>query len=183
VHSKADEPVPPDLDEAYAGLYEDLRAMARRKLRGEREGHTLNTTALVHEAYLRLAELEPAECRNRAQFFALASRAMRGILVDHARRRSAQKRGGGAALVTLHGEIGEGSEERTVDLLALSDALDRLAEHDPRLVRLVEFRFFGGMSMSEIAELLDVSVRTVERDWVRARAYLFRLLDSSPTPG
>jgi RNA polymerase sigma factor (TIGR02999 family) len=163
-------------DELFALLYDDLRGIAHRHLLGERNQHTLNTTALVHEAYVRLAR-SPEGCRNRAQFFAFVSRAMRNILVDQARRRSSQKRGGDRVLVTLHPDMGATEEEKGIDLLVLSQALDQLAEHDPRLVRMVECRFFGGMTSEETADALGVSSRTVERDWIRARAYLQRLLD------
>jgi len=164
-------------DELFALLYDDLRSIAHRHLLGERDQHTLNTTALVHEAYVRLARSPEAGCRNRAQFYAFVSRAMRNILVDHARRRSSLKRGGDRVLVTLHTDMGATEEEKSIDLLVLSQALDQLADHDARLVRVVECRFFGGMTSEETADALGVSTRTVERDWTRARAYLQRLLD------
>jgi RNA polymerase sigma factor (TIGR02999 family) len=155
--------------------YDELLRVARHHLSRERPGHTLNTTALVHEAYLKLAGDEGTKWRDRARFLAIASRAMRQILVDHARARGRQKRGGGVWPVTLRPDAGSGQEE-TVDLLALNEALETLAEHDARLRDVVECRFFGGLTAEETAEALGVSLRTVERDWTRARAYLVVLL-------
>jgi len=165
-------------DPLFSLLYDDLLQIARRHLMGERAGHTLSTTALVHEAYLRLASGASGAWRDRTQFLAFASRAMRHILVDHARRRGADKRGGGRLQVTLRTDVGVAAaeEEQSVDVLAVSDALDRLAERDARLARVVECRFFGGMTAPETAAALGTSLRTVERDWTRARAYLYQLL-------
>jgi len=163
------------LDDWMPRVYEDLRAIAHRHLRRETPGHTLNTTALVHESYLSLARSDDLEWESRAHFFAIASRAMRHILVDYARRRSAEKRGGDRVRVTL-GDAMATSGDGTEDLLELDDALSSLAELDERLVSVVECRFFGGMSVPETAEALDVSSRTVERDWMRAKAYLSRTL-------
>jgi RNA polymerase sigma factor (TIGR02999 family) len=169
-------------DRLISLLYDDLLQVARRHLRGERSGHTLSTTALVHEAYLRLAGDAGGEWRDRAQFLAFVSRAMRHVLVDHARRRGAGKRGGGRVQVTLRTDVGAAVEEQTIDLLALDHALDRLADRDPRLARVVECRFFGGMTAEETAEALGISLRTVERDWMRARAYLHLLLQPAAEP-
>ncbi|MGH7540621.1 MAG: sigma-70 family RNA polymerase sigma factor [Gemmatimonadota bacterium] len=156
-------------------VYEDLRRIAHRHLRGERGNHTLDTCALVHECYVNLIGKPGGEWQNRAQFYAVASKVMRRILVDYARRRSARKRGGDRIHVTWDGGVGE--EERDLDqLLSLDEALTSLAELDPRLGDVVECRFFGGMSTEETARALDVSRRTIERDWSRARAYLYREL-------
>lgn len=166
------------LDDLLPKVYEELRELARRRLRDEQAGHTLSTTALVHEAYLRLKPLDGGQWRDRAQFFALASKVMRHVLVDYARRRSADKRGGGSTSVTLDPER-HAIEPRLPEFLAVNDALDQLAVLDPRLVQVVECRFFGGLSAPETAEALGISLRTVERDWMRARAYLHELLASS----
>ena len=171
-----------EADRLFALAYEDLRAIAQRQLRREGEGHTLSTTALVHEAWLDLAARGAGAWRDRVHFFALASRAMRHILVDHARGRGAGKRGGGSIRVPLDEEIAAGgdadadADARSVDLLALDEALAELARRDERMGRIVECRFFGGMSVAETAEALDTSVRTVEREWTRAKAHLYRLL-------
>lgn len=162
-------------DRLVGVVYEDLSRIAHRQLGGERPGHTLNTQALVHESYVNLADRPGDSWRNRAQFFAVASRAMRRILIDHARRRRAQRRGGDAERVTW--TDGHGAVERDLDeLLTLDEALTRLSERDQRMGRIVECRFFGGMTVEETAEALGTSVRTVERDWTRARAYLYREL-------
>lgn len=163
------------LDDWMPRVYEELRQIAHRHLRRETPGHTLNTTGLVHESYMRLAGSGDLEWESRAHFFAIASRAMRHILVDYARRRSADKRGGDRVRVTL-GDAMASSGDGTEDLIELDDALESLGELDERLVHVVECRFFGGMSVPETAEALDVSARTVERDWMRAKAYLSRAL-------
>jgi len=152
-------------------VYDELRRQAARELRGERAGHTLQPTALVHEVYLRLAEPRRVPWRSRAEFFAAAAQAMRRILVDHARKRAAAKRAGNWTRVELAADVAlEGTRE--IDLLALDDALDRLAEQDPRYARIVELRFFGGLSVPEAAAVLGVSAATVKRDWSFARAWL-----------
>jgi RNA polymerase sigma factor (TIGR02999 family) len=156
-------------------VYEDLRDIAHRHLREERTGHTLNTTALVHEAYLHMADRTAPEWQGRPQFFALVSRVMRHVLIDYARRRNADKRGGGSIHVPL-GEALATEEAGFVELLAVDQALTRLAERDERLARVVECRFFGGLKDAEIAETLGISERTVARDWKRARAYLYQML-------
>lgn len=160
-------------------LYDDLRAIAHRHLQSERPDHTLSTTALVHEAYLELSRRTGPAWQGRAQFFALLSRVMRHVLVDHARRRNAAKRGGGEVRVPLD-ENTLGPDAELVELLTLNQALDDLATRDERLARIVECRYFGGMAEEEIAEALGVSTRTVERDWSRARAYLFTRLSPGP---
>lgn len=161
-------------------LYDELRAMARRHLRRERADHTLTTTALVHEAYVELSGRTAPTWQGRAQFFALLSSVMRHVLVDYARRRRAAKRGGQHLHVPLDDGMARADVE-VVDLLTLDQALDRLAQRDRRLAHIVECRFFGGMPESEIAEALGLSTRTVERDWRRARAYLFQSLQAKPS--
>jgi RNA polymerase sigma factor (TIGR02999 family) len=148
-------------------------------MRGERPGHTLQTTALINEAYLRLAAHRGVRAQGRAQFFALAARLMRRILVDHARTRGRRKRGGHAFRVELE-ESAALSPERSAQMLALDEALSRLAEFDPRKSRVVEMRFFGGLSNEEIAEALKLSVKTVTRDWQAAEAWLRRELANAP---
>ena len=156
-------------------VYDDLRGIAHRRLRSERDGHTLGTTALVHEAYLHLVDQATATWQDRAHFFAVAAKVIRQVLIDYARSRDAQKRGGGAIRIPLSEDLA-GTEPATVELLALDEALTELASHDPRLERVVECRFFGGMSVRETAAALGVSERTVERDWARAKAHLYRTL-------
>lgn len=153
-------------------VYDELRRLARRHLRSERSGHTLRTTALVHEAYLRLAEQHNLLIDEQTRFFAAASTTMRRILVDHARRKRRLKRGGGKEPVPLDDIADLLSEEDCEELVALDDALNRLAGANPRAATIVENRFFGGLSLEETAELLGVSSRTVQRDWVAARAWL-----------
>jgi len=156
-------------------LHDDLRRMAHAYMQIERDGHTLSTTALVHEAYVQLAERTGSVAwRGRAELLALVSKVMRHVLVDYARRRRANKRGGGYLRVALTDDIAVDTE--TFELLAVDHAIEKLAANHARLAQVVECRFFGGMSEAEIAELLGVSTRTIERDWIRARAYLFTLL-------
>lgn len=176
----ANEGDPEALDRLVPLVYEELRGIAARRMAAERTGHTLTTTDLAHEAYLQIAALERIEWKNRAQFFAIAARVMRRILVDHAVRRGAKKRGGGAAPVTLD-RVSNGlavGPEHDEEMLALDQALTRLAEEDERLARVVECRFFGGMTVRETATALDISPATVKRDWVLARAWLNRELAS-----
>ena len=151
-----------------------LHGLAQRAMDGERQGHTLQPTALVNEVFLRLVDIPRVEWQNRAHFFALAGRLMRRILVDLARARGMQKRGGGVHLVTLHEELVPGHGERAIDLVALDDALEALARLDPRRSQVVELRFFGGLEVDETAEVLGISRRTVLRDWTLARTWLFR---------
>lgn len=163
-------------------VYDDLRSIARRRMRAERSGHTLDTTAVVHEAYLRLADAPDSGWRDRAHFFAVCARVIRHVLVDHARRRKASRRGGDAVHVPLREGI-EGHHPRMTEILALEEALQALERHDTRLVRVVECRFFAGLTVAETADVLDSSRRTVERDWTRAKAYLYRALAESPEKG
>ncbi|MFM9994467.1 MAG: sigma-70 family RNA polymerase sigma factor [Phycisphaerales bacterium] len=156
-------------------VYDELRRMAQAYLGGEVPGHTLSATALVHEAYVRLAGRAGTLPAERAEFFAVAAQAMRRILVDHARAKKAQKRGGSSARVPLDDAVAW-FEERALDLPELDRALVELAGHDPRKARLVELRFFAGMSVTQVAEVLAMPVRTVERDWTLARAWLRRAL-------
>ena len=156
-------------------VYDDLRRVARTHLRGERRGHTLQPTALVHEAWLRLMGGGNATPRNRAQFFAVAARLMRQILVDHARRKQALKRGGGETLIALP-DVPAAPQPAPVDILALDDALGALAAVDPDLVQLVEMKFFAGLTIDETAEAMQVSPATIERDWSVAKAFLYQRL-------
>jgi RNA polymerase sigma factor (TIGR02999 family) len=160
-------------DQLFVVVYEELRRRAAGQLRRERPGHTLRPTALVHEAYLRLLGQERVRWQNRAQFFAIASEMMRRVLVDHARDKKARKREGAAVRVVLEEDVAA-VQPRSVDLLALDDALNQLAALNARQSRIVEMRFFGGLSHPEIAELLDVSQRTVDREWHFARTWLYR---------
>ncbi len=162
-------------------IYDDLRVIAHRHLAGERADHTLSTTALVNEAYMELSKRTGPSWRGRPQFFALVSKVMRHLLIDHARRKKAQRRGGNEVHVPLE-ESREGAASRVVELLSLDEALRKLEQHDERMARIVECRFFGGMQHGEIGEALGVSTRTVEREWMRARAYLLALFDAPP-PG
>lgn len=154
-------------------VYDELRILARGYLQRERSGHTLQATGLVHEAYLRLVDQSTTSWQNRAHFFWLAAQAMRRILVEHARRHRAEKRGGGLEKVELDEELAP-EAGRSVDLLALDDALNELAELRPQQSQIVELRFFGGMTIEEVGEVLDVSPRTVKREWRMARAWLRR---------
>ena len=170
-------------DELFAGVYRELRRVAGRQMRREREGHTLYPTALVHEAYLRLVGQAQVGWRDRAHFLGVAARAMRQILVDHARRRVALKRGGGA-VVTVATDVAAPAPVQAEELLALDAALDSLGEHDERLRQVVEMRFFAGADEEEIARMLGVTPRTVQRDWVKARAWLYaRLYPDAPAGG
>lgn len=161
------------LDELFPLVYDELRWMAHRHLRGEYGGRTMNTTALVHEAYVKMAGQENLPLQSRAYFFGSAARAMRQILVDYARRRNAQKRGGDAEQISLDGqEIAV--DACAAELLELNDALEKLGQLDERLAKVVECRFFGGLTVEETAEVLATSPRTIKRDWRRARAWLYR---------
>lgn len=170
------------LDELLPVVYAELRRQARRALRREAAGHTLQPTALVHEAYLRLVDQRRAEWADRVHFFAVAAHAMRRVLVDHARRHRAMRRGGAnRRSVSLDALEATDVADLAVDdradvLLALDDALDRLAAHDPRQARVVECRFFGGLTEAETAEALGVTARTVTRDWVKARGWLYQAM-------
>ena len=156
-------------------LYDDLHARAVRLMRGQAKNHSLQATGLVHEAYLRLAARKGVSWADRTHFIAVAARAMRCALVDHARGKARLKRNTGAKQIPLHA-LSIAFEDRAIDLVAVDQAMKRLEERDPRAARIVELRFFGGLTAPEVAELLDVSTRTVERDWEVARAWLRREL-------
>jgi len=160
-------------------VYKELRRLAASYLRRERPGHTLDSTALVHEAYMRLVDQRKVEWRDRAHFFGVAANLMRRILVDHARRRRVGKRGGGRPTLHLNGDVIDRSLDRAPDLTALDDALNHLAEVDPDQSRIVELRFFAGMTHHDIAGIMEVSVPTVERRWRMARAWLFDYMNST----
>ena len=160
-------------DQLVSRLYEDLRGIARQRLRQLRPGQTMDTTSLVHEAYIRLVDGSRVDPRDRGHFLALASRAMRFVLVDHARSRGAEKRGGGVEAITLERIQVAGSEE-VEGLLELEEALETLSRVSPRLAAVVEYRFYGGLTHEEIAGVTGQSVPTVKRDWARARAWLLR---------
>jgi len=161
-------------------VYQELRRLAASYLRRERPGQTLQPTALVHEAYLRLIKDKPDRWKNRAHFCAIAAHSMRQILIERARARGAQKRGGARHRVTLDDALVAGGE-RSIDLVALDQALERLAAFDPDQARLVELRFFGGLTVEETAEAMDTSPATVKRHWTVACAWLARELgDGSP---
>ena len=161
------------LDELLPAVYGELRKLAAYHLSKERPDHTLQATALVHEAYVRLVDQQQVDWKNRAQFFGIASEMMRRILVNYARDRVAQKRGGGAQRVSL--SVAEEAFEQTdTEMLALDDALQKLAAHDERKSKIVELKYFGGMTTAEIAEVLRISNTTVEREWTLARAWLYR---------
>jgi len=161
------------LDRLMPLVYEELRRMANNYMRNERRGHTLQSSALVNEAYLRLVDHENIDWQNRAHFFGVAAQAMRRILVDHARTRNYQKRGGGAQQVSLD-EAATMAGDRAAELIALDEALQELAKIDERKSRVVEMRYFGGLSLEETAEALGVSIPTVTRDWTTAKAWLLR---------
>ena len=160
-------------------IYEELHRQAARAMRRENVGHTLQATALVHEAYMRLVDQDRVVWRNRAHFFGIAAQIMRRILVDHARGRLADKRGGGAKHVTLGDAVNAADRGEDLDVLALHEALERLALLDERQARVVELRYFGGMNIEETAEALDISPATVKREWTMARAWLRRELGAA----
>jgi RNA polymerase sigma factor (TIGR02999 family) len=162
-------------------VYQELRRVARARLRAEAPGHILQTTALVHEAYLRLVQVDRMSVRDRAHLVSLSARLMRQVLVDVARKRRTVKRGGDAILVSLTGA--EPADAPAVDVLALDDALGELARLDPRLSQVVELKFFAGLNISEAAEAMEVSTATVERDWTAARAWLYDRLAGPASRG
>jgi RNA polymerase sigma-70 factor, ECF subfamily len=162
-------------------VYDELRRLARRYMKGERAGHSLQTTALVNEAYTRLVDYKRMQWQDRAHFFAVSAQLMRRILVEHARRHNL-KRGGGVVHVSLEEAAVVGADEDT-DLVGLDDAMNSLARIDPRKVQVVEMRFFGGLSVEETAEVLKVSPITVKRDWRAAKAWLYRELTGRSADG
>jgi RNA polymerase sigma-70 factor, ECF subfamily len=170
-------------EEFFQQVYDEMRRQAARYLRRERRSHTLRPTGLVHEAYLRLAQERGADWQNRAQFFGVAAQVMRRILVDHARRHRAHKRGGSWQRVWLADGVEPAAAARSapdLDILALEDALSELAAVDAEKARLVELRYFGGLDLEETAEVLGVSSATVSRQWRLARAWLFRRITQGP---
>jgi RNA polymerase sigma factor (TIGR02999 family) len=163
------------LEQLMPLVYDELRRIAKRYLRKERDDHTLQTTALVHEAYIRMIDQNHANWQNRAQFFGVAANMMRRILVDHARGHTADKRGGGIAKLSLDEAI-EIADQKEVDLIALDDALNNLAELDEQQSRVVELRFFAGLTVEETAEVMKLSPATIKREWSMAKAWLHREL-------
>ena len=161
------------LDELAPVVYDELRRLASSYMRRERVNHTLQSTALVNEAFLKLCGQREVEWKNRAHFFGIAAQMIRRILVDHARAHKAEKRGGGAGVLSLDEAIGV-PEKRDIEILALNDALEALQALDPKQARIVELRFFTGLSIEETAEVVGVSPATIKREWVAARAWLFR---------
>lgn len=157
-------------------IYDECRQIASRQLRHEHREHTLDPTALVHEAYLRLVDQRNATWESRAQFFGVVAQVMRRILVDYARARYAKKRGGSTVLVSLEAAAAESSDPQVVDIIAIDEALGRLAARDPDQVRIIELRFFGGLSVEETAHVLARSPRTIKREWRLAKAWLYQEL-------
>ncbi|MGC1450286.1 MAG: sigma-70 family RNA polymerase sigma factor [Candidatus Sulfotelmatobacter sp.] len=166
------------LDSLIPLVYVELRRLAQHYLSKERPGHTLQSTALVHEAYVRLIKQDLPQLQNRAHFFAVAGQLMRQILVDHARAYRADKRGGGVCTLVLD-EAEQDARPVDVDIVALDDALKTLSAMDPQQGKVVELKFFGGLSIEDTAEVLGISSSTVKRDWITARAWLHRELDRS----
>jgi RNA polymerase sigma factor (TIGR02999 family) len=166
------------LSEMTGRLYQELHRLAKRHMAGQRAGHTLQTTDLLNEAYLKLAKLREPEWKDRSHFFAVASRTMRSILVDYARRRGHAKRGRNLVRVSL-AEAREISEQRSAEVIALDEALKRLAALDPRKGQVVELRYFGGLSEEEVTEVVGLSRRTVQREWRKAKAWLHRELEET----
>jgi RNA polymerase sigma factor (TIGR02999 family) len=166
---------PQALDELMPLVLRELKKIARNFMRGQRVGHTLQTTGLVNEAFLRLVDSSRVNWQDRSHFFAIAAQLMRRVLVDVARRKNSAKRGGERVQVSLADDV-KLAPHKDADVLALDEALERLAELNPRHSRIVELKYFGGLTEEEIAETLDISVRTVRRDWNLARAWLFREL-------
>jgi RNA polymerase sigma factor (TIGR02999 family) len=163
-------------------VYDELRRIARRCLAGQHGDHTLQPTALVHEAYLRLIRSDSVKVSDRIHFFSLAAQVMRHILIDHARKSAASKRGGDAITVTLEDVPGPAGKPSNVDLIALDGAMNRLAELDPRQCKIVELRFFAGLTIQETAEAVDISPATAKREWATARLWLHSAISNSPVP-
>lgn len=166
------------LDQLIPAVYGELRRIAGNFMRRQNAGHTLQASALVNEAFLRLVDSNKVNWQSRTHFFAVSAQLMRRVLVDAARRRNSQKRGGDRLRITLDDRVDIGSEDET-DLVALDEALTRLADLNPRHSRIVELRYFGGLTEEQVAEMLDVSARTIRRDWSVARAWLYRELQST----
>lgn len=177
-HASGDEAA---LERLLPKVYDELRQIARGRLRHERADHTLGATELVHEAFFRLVRLERIDWRGRAHFLAIASQAMRNVLLDHAVNRGARKRGGGVRPVTLE-RVEVAAEVPADELVALCEALEQLEQREPRQARVVECRYFGGLTLDETAEALGISPATVSRDWTIARAWLHAQLADPPAP-
>jgi len=172
------------LDELFSLTYDELKRAARYRLGRIRAGETLTTTALVHEAYVRLVDQSRVEWVDRAHFLAIASRAMRFVMIDHVRARAALKRGALEEPVAIEDiQVAETTPQTGNDLLALNEALERLESLSPRLGQLIEYRFFGGLTHEEIAEVMGLSVRTVKRDWTRARTWLYEMIHPEDAGG
>ena len=167
------------LDALVPVVYKELHRLAHCELRKERPDHTLQSAALVNEAYLRLFRMQPPRWENRTHFFAIAAHLMRQILVDYARRHHASKRGSGLCMLTLD-DVGALSQRKEMDVIAIDDALHALAEVDPRQSRVVELRFFAGLSLEETSEVMGIATATVQRDWTAARAWLYREISQRP---
>jgi RNA polymerase sigma factor (TIGR02999 family) len=170
---------PPARDALFERLYPELRRIARARMRHTDQRVVLDTTSLVHECYLRLPQLDRLAATDRAHFLAYAARVMRSVVVDIAREQQALRRGGGQRLVTLDTAIGRSEDGKDTEALRVHDALEELAALDERLVRVVEMRYFAGLSNADIAEALGIGLRTVERDWERARSFLYVALEAS----
>ena len=170
------------LDALVPVVYKELHRLAHCELRKERPDHTLQSTALVHEAYFRLVGQTLPQWESRTHFFAIAAQLMRQILVDYARRHRASKRGSGVCMLTLDDAVVL-PQRKDVDVVAIDDALNTLAEVDPRQSRIVELRFFAGLSLQEISEVMGIATATVQRDWTAARAWLHREISRRPIPG
>jgi RNA polymerase sigma factor (TIGR02999 family) len=169
------------LDRLIPLVYKELRLIAQRFLRQEKPGHTLQSTALVHEAYLRLVDQSRTNWQNRAHFFGVAATIIRNILVDHARARQASKRGGAMLTLSLDEAVAL-PRKRDLELIAVDDALLSLSSFDPQQSRIVELRFFGGLTIEETSEVLGISESTVKRDWILAKTWIVRTLSSSENP-
>ena len=169
-------------DDLFDQVYDKLRLLAHRQLERLRPGQTLNTTGLVHEAYLKLVDQSDADWEDRSHFFSVAAKAMRHIIINYARKKTADKRGGSVDHVDLDERV-MAPQESAETLVAIDWALDRLAERDERMARVVELRFFGGMTQKESAAVLDISPRTVRRDWTAAKAWLSKALSEESTNG
>jgi RNA polymerase sigma-70 factor, ECF subfamily len=170
-----------DIDALMGAIYDDLRRLAISHMKGERNDHTLQPTALVHEAYVKLVDQRNTDWKDRLHFFAVASRIIRRILVDHARERGADKRGGRAARIPVS-DRDVAAPERDINLVALDEALAELAELDEQQAKIVELRFFGGCSIEEVSELLKIGKRTVDRDWQAAKAWLLVRVEGAGEP-
>ena len=170
---------PAALDALLPVVYRELRRLAHCELRKERPDHTLQSAALVNEAYLRLFRMQPPRWESRTHFFAIAAHLMRQILVDYARRHRASKRGSGLSMLTLD-DVDAFSQRKELDVIAIDDALHALAEVDPRQSRVVELRFFAGLSLEETSEVMGIATATVQRDWTAARAWLHREISRRP---